>query len=97
MFVVSGSVTSAGATTLAVLVSVPVAAGSIVAVSVKVTEPAGATVTVVVIGPVPFAAPHVLGAVAAQLQVASINVAGTRSVRVAATAADGPALLTTIV
>ena len=97
LFELSGSVTSAGGTTLAEFVSDPTAAGSIVAVSVNVTEPAGATVTVVLISPVPLAEPQTFGAVAAQLHVGSISVAGTRSVTVAPTAADTPELLTTIV
>jgi hypothetical protein len=91
-----GSVTEAGAATVAVLDRLPVAVVAIVAVSVKVAVPPGASVTEALMLPLPDAG-HVDPADAAQVHVAPDNVAGKVSVTVAAVALEGPLLVATIV
>src|ERR1022692_4274289 len=99
-----GSVTPAGAATLAVLVIVPVALPATVAFTVKVTLPpdgsVGTTMPVpcisatVVLGAVGHAAP-LLGL--PQVTLVTLRFATAGSVNTAPFAADGPALLTTMV
>src|SRR5262245_27756382 len=94
-----GSVTPAGGRTVAVLVRVPVAEGSIWTVKVKVTWALTGRSTVLARAPLPLdgpvTAPPPLLPVAAQL--AEVTPAGTGSDTLASVTALGPALLTTMV
>lgn len=91
------SVVPAGGVTVAVLTSEPVALLETVAVSVNVAEPLANNVTVVLMLPVPLAAPQLEPAEAVQVHVALLNVFGKSSVTVALVATLGPAFVTTMV
>ena len=93
----TGSVTPAGACTVAVLVSDPVAVGETATTTVYVTDAAVARVAVVEIGIEPDAVPQLAPAVAAHVQVPDVAPVGSASTIGAFTAVDGPALATTTV
>jgi len=97
LFAEFGSVTDAGAATVAVFASVPVAVAAIVPVTVNVAVPPGARVTVALTLPLPDAAGQVDPADAEQVHVTAVMVAGTVSATVAPVAVDGPLLVATIV
>src|SRR5438132_431421 len=92
-----GSVTPAGAATEAVLVSDPVAAGSMFPVRVYVAVPPTGRWSVVLMLPVPLAAPQLEPADATHAQVAPVRAAGTVSVTPAPMTELGPLLVTMIV
>ena len=97
----SGSVAPGGKVRLAVLVTLPVAAGLIVAVTVNVTLlPAGKVAMgipvpcmAVIVGAAGQAAPPVM---APQLTLLTVRLATAGSVKIVPFAALGPALLTTM-
>lgn len=91
-----GSVIPAATATVALLASDPVAVDRIVAVRVNVAVPLGSRSTVVLMLPLPDAG-HVDPAVAVQVHVAPVRLAGKVSVTVVPIAADGPAFDATIV
>src|SRR3954465_1914252 len=84
-----GSVTPAGAVTVAVLLSVPVAAAEMVALTVYVTDPPDGRLTVLLMLPDP-AAVQVPPPAPTQVQVA-VSEAGNVSATVAPVALLGPA------
>jgi len=92
-----GSVTGAGAATVAVFTSVPVAVAGRFPVTVNVVVPPGARVTVALRLPLPDAAGHVDPAEAEQVHATPVTVAGTVSATVAPVAVDGPPFVATIV
>jgi hypothetical protein len=92
-----GSVPPAGADTLAVLVSDPVAVEEMATRTVYVTVAPVAMVAVLEIGIEPDADPHAAPAVAAHVHEPDVAPAGRASVTGALTAVDGPALPTTTV
>src|SRR6478735_1766671 len=92
-----GSVTEAGAATVAVFAKDPVAVAAIVPVTTNVVVPPGARVTVALRLPLPDAAGHVDPAEAAQVHVTPVTIAGTVSATVAPVAVDGPPFVATIV
>ena len=92
----AGSFTPTGAVTVAVLASDPVALAAIVPLAVKVALPPPSRSTVVLISPAPLAA-HAEPALAAQVQVTPVSVAGNASATVAPVTALGPAFDTVIV
>src|SRR5215471_8860408 len=93
-----GSVTPAGAVTVAVLTRLPVAPALMVSVTVKVTEPPTGRLTVSLMAPVPDAAPQVPPLVPAHVQLRAVTPVGSGSATVAPVTALGPvALLTTTV
>jgi hypothetical protein len=96
LFAAVGSVTPAATATVTVFTSVPVAAEAMVAVRVNVAVPLGSRSTVVLMFPRPDAG-HVEPAEAVHVHVTPERVAGTVSVTVVATAADGPAFEATMV
>jgi len=93
----AGSFVPTGAATVAVLASVPVALAEIVPVAVNVTVPPLSTFTLAARFPLPLAAGQAEPAVAVQLQVTPLMIAGKLSVTVAPVTALGPALLTAMV
>ena len=97
LFAELGSVTPAGAETVAVLVSEPVAVDDTATTTVYVAVAPVATVAVVEIGSVPDAEPQVAPALAAQVHVPDVAPAGRGSATGAFTVVDGPALPTTTV
>jgi hypothetical protein len=92
----NGSVTPAGAVTVAVFSSVPVAVGESVAVTVKVAAPLAARSTVAAMSPAPDTGQE-LPAEARHVQAAPVSPAGKSSVTATPVTALGPALATTIV
>src|SRR5262249_4861015 len=99
-FVGSGSVVPAGGVTVAMFVSVPVAAGFTVALTVKVTAPPTGRFTVVAMSPAPLAVPQVaVPAVVARVQLTFWRNAGPGNVSmtVAPRTLVGPRFETTIV
>jgi hypothetical protein len=92
-----GSVTPVGAETLAVFAIVPSASSATVAVNVKVAELPLVKLTVVLMLPVPAAAPQLEPFVAVQVHVALVNLAGNVSTTGALVTLLGPLLVTTIV
>src|SRR5262249_60122150 len=88
-----------GGVTVAVLTSVPVAAGSIWAVKRKVTVAPTGTLTVVARAPLPLKGPVTVPPPVSRtnVQVAAVTPAGRGSDRAAPVASLGPALLTTMV
>src|SRR5262245_56716421 len=94
-----GSVTPAGAVTVAVLARVPVAEGAIWTVKVKVRLALAGRSTVVARAPVPLLGPETLPPplLAVAVQVATVTRAGCESDRLAPVTSLGPLLLTTIV
>ena len=92
-----GSVTDAGAATVAVFTSVPVAVAGRLPVTVNVVVPPGARVTVALRLPLPDAAGHVDPAEAEQVHATPVTFAGTVSATVAPVAVDGPPFVATIV
>ena len=97
LLAVLGSVTPAGAVTLAVLVRVPVALKDRVPVAVKVAVPPTARFTVVAMLPLPLAAAQLEPAEAVQVQVTPVRLAGKVSVTEAPVTGLGPAFETVIV
>ena len=91
-----GSVTPAGAVTVAVLISVPEAAAESVAVSVKVTLAPAGRLTLALMLPDPDAG-QVPPPAPTQVHAAPVSTAGTVSVTVPPVTPLGPALLATIV
>jgi hypothetical protein len=91
-----GSLLPAGAATLAVLTNEPVAFEEIVAVTVNVAVPEMARLMLALMLPLPDAG-QLEPAVAEQLHVALVSVAGNESVTVAPLITDGPAFDATIV
>jgi hypothetical protein len=91
-----GSVTPAGAVTVAVFSSVPVAVGDSVAVTVKVATPLAARSTVAAMSPAPDTGQE-LPAEARHVQAAPVSPAGKSSVTATPMAALGPALAVTMV
>ena len=97
LLVGSGSLVPSGARTLAVFVTMPVAAGLTVPVArIVASAPAGRS-TVVAMGADPLAAPQLPPAVAAHVHVTGPSCAGNVSVTAAPTTGLGPALCTVIV
>ena len=96
LFAAVGSVTPAATAAVAVFASVPVGVEAMVAVRVKVAVPLGSRSTVVLMLPEPDAG-HVEPPEAVHVQVAPERLAGSVSVMVVATAADGPAFEATMV
>jgi len=95
-----GSVVPAGAVAVAVFDSVPVALDRIGAVTVYVADELEVRLTVVVMLPVPDAAPQAPEPVTAHVQLtpATLNTLGSKgSATAALTTSDGPAFDTTIV
>src|SRR5438093_324940 len=92
-----GSAIPAGPVTRAVLRREPVAEGETVALRVKVAVPPLSRLTVVLIEPVPLAAPQLDPADGTQFQVAPVIAAGTLSATPARGSSDLPLFLTTIV
>ena len=92
-----GSVTVAGGVTVAVFTKFPVAVDSTVPVIVKVALPPAARLTVVLMSPLPLAAPPEPAPTYTAVQVAPVSVAGIVSVIVAPVTKLGPVLLTTMV
>ncbi len=92
----AGSFTPTGAVTVAVLVSEPVAVAAMVPVAVNVAVPPLSRSTVVLMSPAPSAA-QLEPALALQVQVTALSVAGNRSLTVAAVTALGPAFDTVMV
>src|SRR5262245_4553326 len=94
-----GSVTPAGAVTVAVLARVPVAEGAIRTVKVKVTVALTGRSTVVARAPAPLAGPATLPPplLSVAVQVAAVTPAGRGSDTLAPVTALGPALRTTMV
>lgn len=92
-----GSVTPFGATTVAVLLIVPVASERTVAVKVNVAVPLAARLTVALMFPLPFGLPQLDPADAVQVQLAFINCGGRLSVTVAPIIELGPLFLAIIV
>ena len=91
-----GSVTPAGAATIAVFSSVPVAVGESVAVSVNVAVPPSGRFTEALMLPLPEAG-QVPPPAPTQVHVAPVSVAGRVSLTVAAVTALGPAFDATMV
>ena len=91
-----GSVTPAGGTTVAVLVSTPVAAGSRPTTTVNVIDEPAARLTTVAIAPEPDGA-HDAPAVAAHVQLIVVAPVGIASATDAPKTLDGPLLATTTV
>ncbi len=91
----AGSFTPTGAVMVAVLLRVPVPLT--VAVSVNVTLPPLGRSTVVLMSPAPDAAAQAAPALGAQVQVAAVSCAGSRSTTAAPVTALGPAFVATIV
>jgi len=91
------SVKPAGAATVAVFTTVPVAAGEIVAASVYVAVPPARRETVDAMLPPPLAAPQLEPAVAAHVHVADVIAAGSVSATGAFATELGPAFETAIV
>ena len=96
LFAAVGSVTPAATAAVAVFASMPVAAEAMVAVRVKVAVPLGSRSTVVLMLPEPDAG-HVEPAEAVHVHVAPERLAGSVSLMLVATAADGPAFEATMV
>jgi hypothetical protein len=96
LLVVGESVTPAGAVTVAVFESVPVAEEATVPVAVKVALLVVGRLTVVEMFPAPEAAAQ-LPPTDEQVQVTPVNVAGKVSLTAAFTTSDGPLFVTTIV
>lgn len=92
-----GSVTPAGAVTLAVLTRVPVASARTVAMTVNVAVPFAARLTVVFMSPVPLGRVQPEPAEAVHVHVALLNAAGNASVTVAPLIELGPLLRAMIV
>ncbi len=92
-----GSVTPAGAATVAVFATVPVAFAAMVATTLKVTEPPEGRLTKALIFPVPLAAGQEPPPAATHVHVAPEIPAGNVSVTVAPTTGSGPAFEATIV
>src|SRR6476469_9103189 len=94
-----GSITPAGGVIVAVLLSVPVAEGSIWTVKVKVTLALTGRLTVVARAPVPLAGPVTVPPplLSVAVQVTAVTPAGRGSATLAPLTALGPALLTTMV
>ena len=97
LFAVSGSVTPAGAMTLAVLVRVPVALEERIPVAVNVAVPPTARFTVVAMLPLPLAAAQLEPAEAVQVQAIPVRLAGKVSTTDAPVTGLGPAFETVIV
>jgi hypothetical protein len=91
-----GSTAPDGELTVAVLLTVPTAEGLIVAVRTKVALPFTSKLTVVLMFPVPLAAPQTEPAVAVQVHDPFKSVAGSVSTTRAPTTALGPLLVATI-
>ena len=91
-----GSVTPAGAATVAVLTRLPVADALIVAVTVNVAEAPTGRSTVALMLPLPLAG-QVAPPVAEHVHVVPVRAAGMMSATVAAVTAEGPVLVATIV
>src|SRR4029078_10641441 len=87
------SVKSTGATTVAPLLSTPVASGEIVAAMRKESVPPAAMSRDWATSPLPDACVHVDPGVALHVQVAPINVSGRLSATTAPSAGDGPELV----
>ena len=96
LFIGSGSTTPGGTVTVAVLVKEPVAEQSTVAVRVKVAFPPAWRLTVVLMFPLPLAAPQLDPGVAVQVHEAPVKALGNMSVTVA-TGQLGPLFVTTMV
>ena len=92
-----GSVTPAGAVTVAVFTKLPVALGETVALTLNVAIPPAGKVTAVLMFPLPEAAPQAPPEEPAQVQLTPVRAAGKASVTVAPVTPLGPALETTIV
>ena len=97
LFARLGSVTPAGAVTVAVFVRGPVAFAAIVETAVNVAVPPTGSVTWEFILPVPFAVPQVPPAPPVHVHDTDEIPPGKVSVTVAPTTASGPALDATIV
>lgn len=93
----TGSVTPAGACTVAVLVNEPVAVDETATTTLYVAVAPAAMVTVVAIGIDPDAAPQLAPTDAAHVHEPEVAPAGSASATGAFTAVDGPALPTTTV
>src|SRR5262245_42194359 len=91
-----GVLSPGGTATVAVLVSAPVADGSMVATAVKVAVPPGSRVTVVRMLPLPLAAATLEPGEATAVQLTEVMADGKLSVTGWATAVLGPWLLTTM-
>src|SRR4051794_12303831 len=89
-----GSVTPAGAATVAVLTTVPVAPGATLAVKLNAATPPGNRSTVALILPMPTGASQFEPAVATQVHVALVKLAGKTSVTRALLTALGPTSVT---
>ena len=97
LLVVSGSTAPAGAVTVAVLTSRPVALGAIRPVTVNVARSPASSVTVVARLPVPEAAAQLDPVSAVQVHAGATSATGNTSVTLAAVTGLGPMLVTTIV
>ena len=97
LLAVSASTAPAGAVTVAVLTSRPVAFAAIRPVTRNVARSPASSVTVVARLPVPEAAAQLDPASATQVQVGDTKAAGKVSVTLAAVTGLGPGLVTTIV
>jgi hypothetical protein len=97
LLVPSGSFVVAGADTVAVLLIVPVADAPTVPVAVNVAFAPLFRFTVVLMFPLPEAAPHVPAPVIAHVHVTPVTVAGKESWTVAPDTEFGPPFVTTIV
>jgi len=97
LLAVFGSVVPAGAATVAVLASDPVAVTASVAVTLKVALPPLGSVTVrLVMFPVPVAVPQAEPAEAVHVQATPLSPAGIGSLTTALVAVLGPAFETTM-
>ena len=88
---------SAGGVTVAVLLSVPSAAGFTVPVAVNDDEAPAGRSAVVAMGPLPLVAPHSAPTSAVQVQVTPVSSGGKVSATDAPTTSLGPALKTVMV
>lgn len=97
LFAGVGSGAEAGAVTVAVLVRVPVAELTTVAFKLNVVVAPGSRLTVVLMLPLPLAAPQLAPADGVQVQLTLVSLVGTVSVTVAPLTVLGPLFLTTMV
>src|SRR5262249_22132894 len=93
----AGSGVSPGGVTVAVFVSVPVAAGSTVPVAVNVTVPCAGRLAGVAMLPPPDAAPQVAPPLGADVPGSAVRSLGKTSAICAAVTAVGPLFVTVIV
>src|SRR5262245_2422532 len=97
LFPGTGSVTPAGAVTVAVLVKAPVVPDGTVPLTVNVAWVPAGSVTSALMLPVPDGVPHAAPALGVQVQVKPASGAGKVSCTCALVTSEGPTLVTTMV